>query len=113
MPRSCGWAIRELAAIACARRMIQKRWLLYLNAHLTGLRRDELGKLTWGYVYFETSAFRVQIDAGKAQLDDFVPLYPQSVEECTAFSPTTPSPRIKSFTRSRLRLNPDPEPSEA
>ena|GEM_PF-1306720 len=53
---------------------------IYLLALLTGLRRGELGKITWADVDLHGQVIRVRVGVGKAAREDHVPLHPQAVE---------------------------------
>ena len=53
------------------------RRLVYLTAALTGLRRGELRKITWGDIDLAGQYLRVRIGVGKAAREDFVPLHEQ------------------------------------
>jgi len=75
------------ASAARARQTGRERRLIYLIAALTGLRRGELRKITWGDVELETATLRVRIGVGKAKREDFIPLHPQAIDELTAFKP--------------------------
>lgn len=73
--------IDRLLAIAGTRRPV------YIAAILTGLRRSELGGITWGDVDFDGGAIRVRIGVGKARREDFIPIHPQVAEELRAIKP--------------------------
>jgi len=75
-------------AITHAQSLGRERRLIYLFAALSGLRRGELGKITWDDVDLAESTLRVRIGVGKAKREDYVPLHPQAHEELTAFKAT-------------------------
>jgi integrase len=70
-----------------ARSLGKERRLIYLTAALTGLRRGELGKITWGDVDLEASTICVRVDVGKSKREDFIPLHPQIQTELAQFKP--------------------------
>ena len=56
------------------------RRLVYLTAALTGLRRGELRKITWGDVDLAGRYLRVRLGVGKAAREDVIPLHEQVLE---------------------------------
>jgi integrase len=62
-----------------------KRWLVYLTAMKTGLRKKELRKLQWGDVVLEGRLphLRLRVMATKAKRSDTVPIDPE-LAECLA-----------------------------
>ncbi len=72
-------------SLARARETGRERRMIYLTAALTGLRRNELTKITWADVDLEASTLRVRIGVGKAKREDFVPLHPQLRDELASF----------------------------
>lgn len=63
------------------------RNLVYLTAALTGLRRSELKKMTWGDIDFQASVIRVRISVGKAKREDHIAMHPQVRDELASFKP--------------------------
>lgn len=67
-----------------------KRWVVYLTAALTGLRRSELKRLQWGDVRLDTDRPHIQLRASatKARRADVVPINPELLEALRAIRPT-------------------------
>jgi integrase len=59
-----------------------KRWVIYLTAALTGLRRSELKRLQWGDVRLDAELPYIQLRASatKARRADVVPINPELLE---------------------------------
>lgn len=66
-----------------------RRWVVYLTAALTGLRRSELKRLLWGDLHLEVERPRIQLraEATKAKRDDVVPINPELLEALLAHRP--------------------------
>ncbi len=56
------------------------RSIIYLVAVLTGLRRGEIKKLTWGDVDLEAYSITIRVGVGKAKREDVIPIHPQAAE---------------------------------
>lgn len=67
----------------------------YLTAALAGLRRSELGKLTWGDLDFTAGTLTVR--DGKARRVDSLPLHPQLAEELSRRRPDAVLPTARVF----------------
>jgi integrase len=63
-----------------------RRWVVYLTAALTGLRRSELKRLLWGDVHLEAERPHIQLRAAatKARRADVVPINPELLEALRA-----------------------------
>lgn len=61
---------------------------VYRIAVFTGLRKGELGKLTWADIEWDTSTVRIRANVGKSRRDDEIPLHP---EAAAAFKRVHPS----------------------
>lgn len=72
--------------------MTPSRRPVYLVAVLTGLRRGELGGITWADVDFDRMTVRVRVGVGKAAREDFIPLHPQAAAELSAIKPMDAMP---------------------
>jgi integrase len=59
-----------------------KRWVIYLTAALTGLRRSELKRLQWGDVHLDAEHPYIQLRAiaTKARRGDVIPINPELLE---------------------------------
>lgn len=66
-----------------------KRWVIYLTAALTGLRRSELRRLQWGDVHLDAERPYIQLRAAatKARRADVVPINPELLEALRALRP--------------------------
>lgn len=66
-----------------------KRWVIYLTAALTGLRRSELRRLQWGDVRLDAEQPHIQLRASatKARRADVVPINPELLEALRAIRP--------------------------
>ena len=73
------------------------RKLVYLVAALTGLRRGELKKITWGDLDLETSVLRIRAGVGKSKREDYIALHPQALDALISFKPETARPADKVF----------------
>ncbi len=73
------------------------RRLVYLTAAMTGLRRGELRKITWGDIDLADRYLRVRIGVGKASREDVIPLHGQLVEALTDAKPTAAGPADRVF----------------
>jgi integrase len=64
------------------KRVSGKRWVIYLTAALTGLRRTELKRLRWGDVHLDlaTPYILLRAIATKARRADMVPINPELLE---------------------------------
>jgi len=71
-----------------------KRWVIYLAAALTGLRRSELKRLLWGDVRLDAERPYIQLRAAatKARRDDTVPINPELQEALRAHRPRDAQP---------------------
>jgi integrase len=69
-----------------------KRWVVYLMAALTGLRRSELKRLQWGDVHLDAEHPHIQLRASatKARRADAVPINPELLEALRAIRPADP-----------------------
>ncbi|GJM20007.1 MAG: hypothetical protein DHS20C14_22200 [Phycisphaeraceae bacterium] len=92
-PEELGDLVRSTAALSEAG---ARRSVLYLVAALTGLRRGELRKLTWGDADLDAGALTVRIGVGKAARDDVIPLHPEARDALRSIRPrpTKPSGRV-------------------
>lgn len=70
-----------------------KRWVVYLTAALTGLRRSELKRLQWGDVRLDAEPPFIQLraKATKAKRDDTTPINPELLEALRAHRPADAS----------------------
>ena len=84
------------------------RRIVYLTAALSGLRRGELGKITWGDIDLESSTLRIRVGVGKAKREDHIPIHPQLHGELASLRPQNAKPkdpvfaaipRVKTFYR--------------
>ncbi len=73
------------------------RRLVYLTAAMTGLRRGELRKITWGDIDLADGYLRVRIGVGKAAREDFVPMHEQVIEALTEAKPADAKPVNRVF----------------
>jgi integrase len=66
-----------------------RRWVIYLTAALTGLRRSELRRLQWGDVHLDGERSHIQLRAAatKARRADVVPINPELLEALQAIRP--------------------------
>jgi len=93
------------------------RRTFYLVAAWTGLRRGELGRITWGDVDFETKTLRVRVGVGKVPREDIISLHSQAVEALAEAKPSAPKvsdrvfpalptnrTRVRDFERARIEL---------
>src|SRR5262249_52457847 len=60
----------------------KRRWVVYLTAALTGLRRSELKRLQWGDMHLDAERPFIQLRASatKARRADVVPINPELLE---------------------------------
>lgn len=63
------------------------RKLVYLTAALTGLRRGELKKITWGDLELDASVLRVRVGVSKSKREDLIALHPQVQNALVSFKP--------------------------
>ncbi len=80
------------------------RWVVYLTAALSGLRRSELKRLRWGDVHFEGEMPHIQLraEATKAKRADTVPINPELLEALRCHRPkdaTDGQPVFKSIPK--------------
>src|SRR5262249_41156488 len=78
-----------LDELARLNRVSGRRWVVYLTAALTGLRRSELERLEWGDVFLDhdTPHIRLRASATKAKRADVVPINPELQEALRALRP--------------------------
>jgi integrase len=75
------------------RKVCGKRWVIYLTAALTGLRRSELKRLQWGDVHLDADRPHIQLRAAatKAKRADVVPINPELLEALQLHRPPSPA----------------------
>jgi len=73
------------------------RYLVYLSAVLTGLRRGELQRLEWRDLDLEAATLRVRADISKAGREDILPLHPRLAAELRSARPECVLPRARVF----------------
>jgi integrase len=66
-----------------------RRWVVYLTAALTGLRRSELARLRWGDVHLDAEhpCIHLRAEATKAKRADVIPINPELLEALLAHRP--------------------------
>ena len=82
------------SVFARAERIGQERFLAYLLALWTGLRRSELRALQWGDIRLDTLPARIELRASttKAKRADSIALHPQVIEALRAYRPADAKP---------------------
>ena len=78
---------------AVAEEQGRKAW--YMAALWAGLRRSELGKITWGDVDFQAQT--IEVAKGKAKRVDVIPLHPELAAELLRIRPDSPAPTDRIF----------------
>lgn len=68
------------------------RWIAYLTAARTGLRRGELEKLTWADIDLDRQCVLIRNGVGKAKRDDLIPLHRQVARALESIRPPHPMP---------------------
>ena len=78
-----------LDELAKLKKVSGKRWVIYLTAALTGLRRSELRRLQWGDMHLDAAHpyIHLRAEATKAKRADVVPINPELLEALRAYRP--------------------------
>jgi integrase len=70
---------------------------VYRIAVFTGLRKGELGKLTWADIEWDTNTVRIRANVGKSRRDDEIPLHPEAAAAFKRVHPTFAQPSALVF----------------